>query len=381
MQLLPFPRNRITIMNRLTKFPAILLLVLVSLPFAFAQTPKPTPKITEEEGVIKVDSRLVVVPVSVTNANGEPAVGLTAKDFRILEEGRPQEIESVGGAETVPLEIALLFDVSASTDPMFKFEQETAAKFLRDVLRPEDRATIYTIGERLNLVQARATSEASMNGVRSITPTKQQTAFYDAVRQAAGELSRNSPEGRRKVIVVISDGEDTNSEGVLRAIWNAERKLVDDNTPGEKLREIRVKARDAAKAAEQLRVVKAIQDADAVFFSVNPGGSSVQLNSMSRFGQDNMQRFASETGGTAFLPKFQPIDTKDAYQNQINTKANTEQLDRIFRQLANELRAQYLVQYYSDSDFPANKFVKVGVALPARADLKVRSREGYYVKK
>jgi len=368
-------------MNRFPNFPAVLLFVLVSLPYVFAQAPTPTPKITEEEGVIKVDSRLVVVPVSVTNANGEPAVGLTTKDFRILEEGRPQVIENVGGAESVPLEIALLFDVSASTDAMFKFEQETAAKFLRDVLRPEDRATIYTIGERLNLVQARATSEASMNGVRSITPTKEQTAFYDAVRQASSELLRNTPEGRRKVLVVISDGEDTNSEGVLRAIWNAERKLVDNNTPGEKLREIRVKARDDAKNVEQSRVVKAIQDADAVFFSVNPAGSSIQLNSMSRFGQDNMQRFATETGGTAFLPKFQPVDTKDVYQNQINTKANTDVLERIFRQLANELRAQYLIQYYSDSDFPQNKFVKVGVALPARSDLKIRAREGYYVKK
>ena len=367
-------------MNLFKKSAATLLLVPFLFAASFGQTPTPTPKITEEEGVIKVDSRLVVVPVAVTNANGEPAVGLTAKDFRVLEEGRSQVIENVGGADSTPLEIALLFDVSASTDAMFKFEQETAAKFLKEVLRPEDRATIYTIGERLNLVNARATSEASMTSVRSITPTKEQTAFYDAVRQAAVELSRNSPEGRRKVLVVISDGEDTNSDAVLRAIWNAERKLVDNNTPNEKLREIRVKARDTAKFAEQQRVVKAIQDADAVFFSVNPAGSSVQLNSMSRFGQDNMQRFASETGGTAFLPKFQPIDTKDPYQNQNNMKANTEVLDRIFRQLANELRAQYLVQYYSDSDYPQNRFVKLNVGLPNRSDLKVRAREGYYVK-
>jgi Ca-activated chloride channel family protein len=367
-------------MNGIRKFSTVLPLIILLFANAFGQTPKPTPKITEEEGVIKVDSRLVVVPVAVTNANGEPAIGLTTKDFRVLEEGRAQVIENVGGADSTPLEIALLFDVSASTDAMFKFEQETAAKFLKDVLRPEDRATIYTIGERLNLVQARATSDASMNGIRSITPTKQQTAFYDAVRQAAVELARNTPEGRRKVLVVISDGEDTNSDAVLRAIWNAERKLVDGNISNEKLREVRVKARDTAKFAEQQRVVKAIQDADAVFYSVNPAGSSVQLNSMSRFGQDNMQKFASETGGTAFLPKFQPIDTKDPYQNQINTKANTEVLDRIFRQLTNELRAQYLVQYYSDGEYPQNKFVKLNIGLPNRSDLKIRAREGYYVK-
>jgi len=48
--------------------------------------------------VIKVDSRLVVVPVSVTNANGDPVLGLTAKDFAIEEEGRKQTIENAGDA-------------------------------------------------------------------------------------------------------------------------------------------------------------------------------------------------------------------------------------------------------------------------------------------
>jgi hypothetical protein len=93
-----------------------------------------------------------------------------------------------------------------------------------------------------------------------------------------------------------------------------------------------------------------------------------------------MQSFADQTGGTAFLPKFQPIDTKDGYQNSNNARKNTEILDRIFRQLANELRSQYLIQYYSESDFPLDKYVKLDVGVQNRRGAHVRARQGYYVK-
>lgn len=332
--------------------------------------------------MIKVDSRLVVVPVSVTNANGEPVLGLTLKDFNILEEGRVQLIESVGSAEKVPLEIALLFDVSASTDAMFRFQQETAAKFLKEVLRPEDRATIFTVGQKPILVQGRDTAERSMDSILGIRPTKGATAFFDSVREAADFLKINSPAGRRRVILVISDGEDNFSVGVQRAQRQYERKLVDDGPDPEykKLGKVVVQAQNAAKDSERKKVLRALQDADVVHYAINPAGSSYQLNQMSVFGQENMKVFSNDTGGTAFLPKFGPIDTKDQYQNQINRRTNTELLERIFRQLASELRAQYLIQYYSESEFPANKFVKLNVGLPARGDLKVRSREGYYAK-
>jgi hypothetical protein len=86
---------------------------------AFAQTAKPTPPPAEE--VIKVSSRLVVVPVSVLDSSGQPVLNLTTRDFRVMEENRMQEVEQVTDAEKVPLEIVLLFDISASTGSMFRF--------------------------------------------------------------------------------------------------------------------------------------------------------------------------------------------------------------------------------------------------------------------
>lgn len=345
----------------------------------FGQATKPTPPPIEDDEVIRVDSRLIIVPVSVTDTGGNPVTGLTVGDFKLIEENRPQKIDSVLSSEQVPLEIALLFDISASTDSMFRFQQETAARFLRQVLRPDDRATVFTVGQNPMIVQERDTAERSVESLRSIVPTKEQTAFYDTVRKAAEYLQEHAPQGRRKVILIISDGEDTSSDGVTRAIWNAERKIASSVTQT-KLREIRVKARDMAKAAEQKKVLRALQDADVVLYAINPAGSSFQLNRISQFGQENMQKFADETGGTAFLPHFLPIDTPDQYQNANNIRRNTSMLERIFRQLASELRAQYLVQYYSESEFPEGKFVRVDLSLKNRGDLRVRSRQGYFVK-
>lgn len=362
---------------------SLFLLTVISTLSTFSQTAQPTPPIIEDDGeIIKVNSRLVVVPVSVTDAGGQPVLGLKAPDFRISEENTAQRIEQVSDAEKVPLEIVLLFDVSASTDTMFQFEQETASKFLLDVMKPDDRATIFTIGSAPRLIQGRETADKAVAAVRSIQPTKSFTAFYDAVAVATDYLEKNAPAGRRKVVVVISDGEDTNSERIRGAIQSGYRKLGEQvNTLDSKtLYQLTVAKRDEASLREQIRVMKSLQNTDAVFYSINPAGGSFKLNKMSLFGQSNLQKFADETGGTAFLPKFQPINTKSEMQNSSNIKRNQETLTAIFRQLANELRAQYLVQYYSEAEFPNTRYVKLEVGLNSPQKLRVRARQGYFVK-
>lgn len=369
-----------------TKLIGIALLAMCGLSLSvFAQTPapKPAPKPTPpEDEVIKVNSRLVVVPVSVTDANGQPVTGLTTADFRVLEENRNQTLDNVAGADKVPLEIALLFDVSASTDAMFKFELETAAKFLKDIMKPEDRATIYTIGQTPVLVQGRDTSERSINSLISLAATKGATAFFDTVATAARYLSSKAPEGSRKVILVISDGEDNFSEG-LRIAQRMEESKISSGKPDPDYKQtgkVVALAQQQSKLAERKKVLKLLNDGDIVFYSINPAGSSFLLNQISVFGQENMKEFAETTGGSAYLPKFQPIDTKDAHQNTANQRRNGEMLDRIFNQLASELRSQYLIQYYSESEYAPNKFVRLDVSVPNRGNARVRARQGYYAK-
>jgi hypothetical protein len=136
--------------------PALLLVVLVFFCFPWstagqtirdlpppppAPTPKPTPTPAppkdEDFEVIRVSSNLVMVPVSVVNAQGEPVRGLQVGDFRLDEEGRTQEITEIGNPDEVPLDIAILFDVSSSVSQkgFFLFQQQAAASFLKQVLK------------------------------------------------------------------------------------------------------------------------------------------------------------------------------------------------------------------------------------------------------
>jgi VWFA-related protein len=111
-------------------------------------------------------------------------------------------------------------------------------------------------------------------------------------------------------------------------------------------------------------VQKTVQQADAIFYSVNPGGPSIKLNQIAMRAERGMETIAEATGGTAFVPD------------------SDKDLDRVFRQVAAELRGQYLLQYYSDSEkAPAGQFRRIKVAVPARIDVRVRARQGYYPKK
>ena len=136
-------------------------------------------------------------------------LGLKQTDFRIEEDGRPQEIAQVGDPEHVPLDIALLIDVSASVVARFDFEQQAAAEFLKQVLKPEDRATVFAIDQSPRMIQPLTTATAAAQSVMTVKAQRGYTAFFDSVLAAAKYLDQSSPTGRRRIVVVISDGDDT----------------------------------------------------------------------------------------------------------------------------------------------------------------------------
>jgi Ca-activated chloride channel family protein len=344
-----------------------------------AQTATPTPPISEEDQVVKVESRLVVVPVSVTNAAGDPVLGLKASDFRISEENQSQTIDSVGNAESVPLEIALLIDVSGSVNPLFEFEKKAAAQFLKTVMKPEDRATIFLIGDKPSAVLQSENATLAAERLQSIVPSGKFTAFYDTTAAAARYLRQNAPVKSLRVIVALTDGEDNWSDLVRDAEKSTYRDIDVSALTAEKRNQLAATTDSAHKGA-QTKISRELQDADTVFYVINPGGTSIKLNKISMRAQTGMEKFANETGGTFFLPAFLPTTTKDPLQNASNMKKNEATLDLIFKQLANDLRAQYLIQYYSESDFPVNKFVKLSVDLQNQPNHRVRARQGYYVK-
>src|SRR5215475_2485356 len=179
------------------------------------QTPKKaeSPPAQEQDVSFKINSNLVAVPVSVTDASGEPVSNLAADDFRVEEEGKEQQVVALGEPGKTPVELTLLFDVSGSVYERFQFQQQAASRFLQEVLKPNDAASIFTIGLRPKLVHTRAVGgDAAVAAAMTVSPTKEATAFFDAVDEAAQYLGKTAEAGSRRVIVVISDGEDTMSE-------------------------------------------------------------------------------------------------------------------------------------------------------------------------
>jgi len=338
-----------------------------------APTPRPTPRETkpadtiEDDEVIKVSSNLVVVPTSVVDAAGNPVQGLRPEDFRLEEEGRRQEVAEVGAAEAVPLDIALVFDISSSTIKNFDFMKQAAAGFLKEVMKPSDRAAVFTIGERSNLVQPLGGADDAARKLTTIPAADKATgtAFYDTVTAAAKYLAQNASGKNRRVVLVISDGEDNFSTDVRDATTTAldrANKAGGDTTAGEKLETVSEGTAGVHRRALQ-RVMREVQQADTDFYSINPCGPGVRLNVISQRAEFGMQQLSEATGGSSFLP------------------AQVTELDAIFRRIAAELRAQYLLQYYSSSDAAPGKFLKIRVTTPARADLRVRARQGYYVQR
>ncbi len=349
----------------------IIALVLSFAFAAFAQTASPTPP---DEEVIKIDSRLVVVPVSVLNSDGQPVLGLKAQDFRVTEDNKFQEIAQISEADKVPLEIALLIDVSSSVNKIFELEKSAAAQFLKDVMRPEDRATIFLITDKPILLQNRDTAEKTSVNIRVVKQSNSSTAFYDTVTAAAKYLSVNSQPQSRRVVLSLSDGEDNYSE-ITRKSTIAAYKNLDVNRLTQKDLDQRANRTVKAHAQAQAVVLKSLQNADTVFYTINPSGPSVRLNLASQRAQTALQQFADQTGGTAFLPQFITEKNSASFEQQ-----NVLILNRIFQQISTELRAQYLVQYYSEGDFPANKYVKLDVNLTSPQNRRVRARQGYFVK-
>lgn len=326
-------------------------------------TPVPKPPSEEVLDVVRVTSNLVMVPVSVTDETGQAVQGLKIGDFRLEEEGRPQEIAEMGDPEQVPLDIALLFDVSSSVSQkgFYQFQQDAAAAFLKQVMKPADKAAIFTITGEPTLVQPLTSAATAAAKVVSIPAavTSVPTAFYDTVTAAATYLRENSPGRHRRVIIVISDGDDNFSNSIKDlSVAEVRANLRGQATATSALVALQEKHRRAVQDVQ-----REVQSADVTFYSVNPGGPSVKMNQISMRAQNGMKLIADATGGTAFLP--------DAEAD----------LERVFRQVAAELRGQYLLQYYANADAPAGQFRRIQVTVPPRPAVRVRSRQGYYPKK
>lgn len=266
----------------------------------------------------------VHVICSVKNPKGELVGTLQKSDFKVLDNGVPQEIRVFERQSAQPLSIALLMNVSGSTAKDLKYETDSATRFLKALLtegNPEDAVGLFTFDSDVTEVRHFTHNYATLdNDLKYHIHGSGGTSLYDAIYFAAHDLEERSG---RKVIVVISDGGNTTSSMDIQ------------------------------------KCLRAAQFADAVIYPVvvipitNEAGRNTG-------GEHSLIFMQEGTGGRSFFP------------------GAGKELDQAFTDILAELRTQYFLGYYpKDVPLTKNPFHKLEVQVD-RADLRVSARNGYY---
>jgi Ca-activated chloride channel homolog len=304
---------------------ALLLACIAAYAQKTPQTPNPPPQ-SQPSTTLKVDVKLVNVFVTVTDSHGSPIAGLKKENFTLQEDGRPQTISVFDRESAMPLSIALAVDTSLSTRHDLPLEQASAKRFAHDIVRPVDTLSIFGFSES---VQQASSYTADLHrideGIDHIRPGAA-TALYDAIYLISHSLDRRQG---RKVIVLITDGEDTVSK------------------------------------FDYQQAVRAAEEAEAIVYSIiivpieNSAGREIG-------GEHALIQLSEDTGGKYYYA------------------TSMAQLDDAFRQISEELRTQYLLAYYPSQKLSNSAFRRIQVSVsdgPTPGAYHVRHRAGYYTVK
>ena len=300
-----------------------------------AVTPTPTPKVEDENYVIRVESNLVPIPVSVLDLNGQAVTNLKLEDFLLSVDGEAAEISDLFRSDA-PVRLAFLFDNSSSVSVAREFEKKAAIRFFRRVVRPEkDLAALFSVstGARLEQPLTKDVSQI-IQAIEAFPPPEGATALFDGIIKAANYLQ--DAQGRR-VIVIVSDGDDT----------------ISDSTLEETVRALQL-------ANCQVYVVKTTDFEN--YKRTGQRGGNANLRQLAA--ERRMQELAAQTGGAV----YSPLDENE--------------LDKAFNQISAELAQQYILNYYPENESDKRGlFRTIALSVKTRQNLSVRTRKGYYVPK
>jgi len=277
----------------------------------------------QEQPVFRTEVKLVRLLTTVKDANGALVGGLSKEDFRVSDNGAPQEIAVFEQHTEQPLSVGIMLDISGSTAKDLKYETESLKKFAKALFgsgNPKDQAALFAFNHDVSraspFTRRLSTLENGMRGLKAGAGT----SLYDAVLLGAEQLATRN--GRR-VMIVISDGGDTTSSTSFH--------------------EAMEKAHSNDVVIYSILVVPIENDAGR-----NIGGEHA------------LEQFGRSTGGRVFQPT-------------VGTA-----MDRAFDAILRDLRTQYLLGYYPKNvPLTRNRFhtVKVETTNPG---LRVQSRSGYY---
>src|SRR6202161_790865 len=326
---------------RLTRLMAGIFIIALAASFGLgnttpAQSQQDQPQAPQSQKPLTVQTTLVNVFVTVRDKRHEIVSDLSQNDFKVLEDGQDQKIAFFSKEVNLPITLGLLIDTSGSMERVIGAEQDTASRFLREVMRKKDEAMVISFDFDVDLLAdftqdtnvleraIRRTSVNSVGGGGVVTPgTIPQgnnaggTDLYDAIYLACHD--ELATEAGRKGVIILTDAEDTGSK----------LRMQD--------------AIEAAQRSDAVIHVLLISDRMATF-GTGPGVA---------------HRMADDTGGRV-------IDVH-----------NEKSLEKAFDEISEELRSQYVLGYYPTNVKRDGTFRKIQVTV-ARPDVKILARKGYY---
>lgn len=269
---------------------------------------------------LRVETRLVDMVFSVRDSHGRLVKNLRREDFSVLDNGQHQPITQFVEEFDRPLTLAVVFDKSASVQSHFDFQKQATDEFLRGVVRPgRDRVLLIAVDKQPHLLVPFTNRPEQIK--QALAPLQAQggTALFDAARLAIEEhLSQPGPV--RKILILVTDGEDT-----------------------------------VSRATESEVLALALYHNVVVYsLGVKPDGPGRH-----RRAHRHLTRLGAETGGAALFPKEEP-----------------KELAQLFAVLADELRHQYSLGY----PLPLGEgrlFHQVDIKA-GKKDYRVHTRRGYY---
>ena len=339
-----------------------------------AQTQSAAPEdevIVEDDEIIKVETNLVTMPVSVLDRNGRFISGLQQRDFQIFENGVQQKVEYFQSVEQ-PFTVVLLLDVSNSTAFQINEIQDAAITFI-DQLRRDDRVMVLSFDERVHILSQPTNNRTTLRNAILQVKFGGGTSLYDAVDYVIKQQLR-SIQGR-KAIVLFSDGVDTTSRNTDYQSTIREAEEVDaliypirydtyndmqDNSGGGVYSP--PQRRRGSGGGGTISDILADILSGNVQMGGKRGGGGGGGTSRAEYetGRRYLEDLARNSGGRHF-------EARDTYN-----------LDTAFASIAEELRRQYSLGYYPENIGQKGERRQIRVRV-ARPNLVVRAKSSYIV--
>jgi len=288
-------------------------------PLAWTQSPPAS-------GVnIRVESTLVLVPVTVTDARHRFVLGLQQENFHVFEDGNEQKIKQFSG-EDAPLSVGFVVDTSGSIGSKIDLCRQAVVQFLK-TMNAQDEAFLVTFSDHAQVVAPLTRDTDKLPNQLLTVPTGGMTALFDGVFAGLHEMKKAA--NPRKTLVVISDGGDNNSAFSAKEVLD--------------------------RALEDGVQIYAM----GVFERLGPLGLSLEEQRGPRL----LSNISEETGGRAFAA------------------SRLDQLPEVAARIAVELRNQYLLAFTPANQARDGKYRKLDVKIaepPGMTNLAARWRLGYY---